>query len=128
MPRKNRTIRLYKEQQGICWICSLPMFPPRKNPKTRNIHPFEATLDHLVPKHADGLKNTARPAKAAHAKCNSSRHHYPTTHPEVERHIQNMQNKFKNSNLISEINKARSKFLGMAPATETTLAPPPSPC
>lgn len=111
---KTRIIRLYKKQNGLCWICNLPMLPPPKNPSKINTpHAYEATIDHLAPKNIGLLRNLPRPTKAAHSTCNSIRHHYPITNPKVQRHIQRMQNKFESPTVVLHVNRARCKFLNI---------------
>ncbi len=79
--RRRRLQELFVEQNGICWICDLPMEPPQS--RAGNYHTFEATLDHLTPKGA----NIERPVKAAHAKCNHVRHHASVTSQKMIEHI-----------------------------------------
>ena len=95
---KKRLLTLFKAQNGLCWICDLPMAPPvKRTPEEarggKTPHAFEATLDHLTQRGADPERKQ-RPAKAAHAKCNHARHHYPLDHPKVVAHINGMKTKF----------------------------------
>jgi hypothetical protein len=84
-PSYPKTIKLYVEQQGICWVCGLPMLPPIKRDDNQVPHVFEATLDHLSPK--DGQP---RGTKAAHRVCNNKRQHEDLDNYRVARFIASM--------------------------------------
>lgn len=68
--KRKRTLHLWNEQKGICWICGHPMLKPDiENPK-RKPNRWGTTIDHLKPN-----DKSFRHIKAAHLVCNNTRHH-----------------------------------------------------
>jgi hypothetical protein len=84
-----RTLALYQQQDGLCWICNFPMLPPREN--CRNPNRVEATLDHLARRNSGYSPTCPRPAKAAHKWCNNVRGHNETVPSE---HLRKMESLF----------------------------------
>ena len=102
--QKNKALKLWKQQNGICWICDRLMLPPDFN-KARNPSAWTVTVDHIGEK--DG---TQRLVKGAHQKCNSTRHHKDIS--EILPHIISIQKRFANPLFISSVfNTKELKFL-----------------
>jgi hypothetical protein len=108
--------RLFNQQNGLCWICGLPMHQPRQGLQHEPPHAYAPTIDHLEPKRLEmspsiGISNKpqpkflfrlegkGRPTKAAHRICNNLRAHKPLDHPKIQNHIKMMHLKFARSSL-----------------------------
>ena len=74
--RKNRRIRLYKEQKGLCIICEEPMLDPEtyEYGNGGKMHPDACTIEHLYDRY-DPRRSVIRgnTLAAAHYKCNHER-------------------------------------------------------
>ena len=93
--------KLFLEQNGLCWICNQPMFPPRKRKNNLTYtNGFETTIDHLDEKNSTNGKK--RRIKAAHAKCNSIRHHLPLQDEKIILHIEILKKKFSNPDFLKQ--------------------------
>lgn len=93
---------LFEKQNGLCWVCEFPMVKPLKAHRGPFKGPskWEANLDH-VREGGKGGKCLAK--KAAHAGCNSARHHYGLDHLKVQRYIKGVKTKFSDKNFVSSI-------------------------
>lgn len=90
--KEEKALKLFEEQEGLCWICEQPMLKPNfyKSPNR-----WMANIDHLVEKRKEG-DHSHRPIKVAHMICNSSRHHLPVEDPKIIEHIAWMKKRFSN--------------------------------
>jgi hypothetical protein len=99
MSRILHLTRLYNRQNGMCWICGLPMHQPKQGKSCQPPHAYAATIDHLEPKRLRLLPN--RPTKAAHRICNNLRGHMSIDDPKMQNHIKAMHLKFARSRLAN---------------------------
>jgi hypothetical protein len=114
MSRILHLTRLFNRQNGLCWICGLPMHQPKQGKPYEPPHAYAPTIDHLEPKRLElspniGISNKpkslfklegrSRPTKAAHRICNNLRGHKPIDHLKVRNHIKAIHLKFARSKL-----------------------------
>lgn len=90
---KARGIRLWKRQNGKCWICGhLMIIPDLIKPPNA----WTCTVDHI------GEKNgMPRPVKGAHLKCNGKRKHLELE--DMGDWIKEMNNKFQNQQWVMSV-------------------------
>lgn len=100
--KKKKTLKLYEEQNGLCWICGMPMLLPKAT-ETKAPNRWEANLDHIGKKNGE-----KRQIKASHAWCNSSRKHNDLK--EINDQIDYVRRKFSNRMFITAtFEKSRAK-------------------
>lgn len=95
---RNKAIKLYEKQSGLCWICGYPMLPVNfeKRSRGRSSARWEVTVDHI------GVKDgSCRPKKAAHFACNSARHHDDVK--DIGEFLKGVTTKFQNENWVKSI-------------------------
>jgi 5-methylcytosine-specific restriction endonuclease McrA len=86
--RRAEVRRLFAMQQGLCWVCGLPM---RLRPRGGRHGQFDATIDHLCPRRRGEDLGMKRPTAAAHAVCNHVRGHRPLYSGRMRYHVKIMQ-------------------------------------
>jgi 5-methylcytosine-specific restriction endonuclease McrA len=64
---KKKRKRLYRLQNGKCFICGKPMFQPKSEKDLQ--HPARATLEHIIAK-ADGGSSRIENLAVSHLYCN----------------------------------------------------------